>query len=216
MLIPVFALGRMQEILKIIYQGYKSRKIPKTNVFATGLGVQVAEIIDKISKKQDTVDFQNSMAKELKIQKPQWDIKPGANNQERGIYLLGSGMLVENTPSYNFAATMIDHPQNSIFFVGYSDPDTPGGKLLASKQGDQFLFETLDYMSVIKAHVEKFDLSGHANREELLDLALELEPRSVILTHGDPEARDWFFDELTEKSPKTKVLDPEPLKRYKV
>jgi Cft2 family RNA processing exonuclease len=68
----------------------------------------------------------------------------------------------------------------------------------------------------IKARVERFELSGHADREELLQFAVQTEARSIVLTHGDPEARKWFAAQLAEKLPTAQVLDPVPLKQYQV
>jgi Cft2 family RNA processing exonuclease len=68
----------------------------------------------------------------------------------------------------------------------------------------------------VKARVERFELSGHADREELLEFAIQTEARCIILTHGDQPARDWFAAQLAEKAPKIKVLDPVPLKPYQV
>ena len=68
----------------------------------------------------------------------------------------------------------------------------------------------------IKAHIEKFELSGHADREELLEFSVQAAPRSIVLTHGEPAARAWFAAELAKQLPKTKILDPLPLKPYQV
>ena len=62
--------------------------------------------------------------------------------------------------------------------------------------------------------VSKFDLSGHANRDELTAYAKKISPRAVILHHGDPEAREWFKQNL-ENEPFS-IYDPEPLKTYDI
>ena len=125
-------------------------------------------------------------------------------------------MMVEHTPSYRVASTLLGERKHSICFVGYCDPSTPGGKLLATQQNEPFLFETLDYSCRVAAHVERFDLSGHAERDELLDFALKAKPRAVVLTHGDPEARNWFADELKKNGSSIRVVDPKPLESYQV
>jgi Cft2 family RNA processing exonuclease len=68
----------------------------------------------------------------------------------------------------------------------------------------------------IKARVERFELSGHADREELLEFAVQTQARSIVLTHGDPEARAWFAEQLAEQAPQSKVLDPVPRQTYQV
>jgi len=125
-------------------------------------------------------------------------------------------MLVERTPSYTLASGLLGHAANTIGFVGYCDPDTPGGKLLASKPGDTFLFESAHVKAKVKARVERFELSGHADREELLQFAVQTGARSIVLTHGDPAARAWFAERLAEQLPSAKVLDPVPLQPYLV
>jgi Cft2 family RNA processing exonuclease len=125
-------------------------------------------------------------------------------------------MLVERTPSYTLASGLLGHARNTIGFVGYCDPDTPGGKLLAAKTGDTFVFETAHVKAKIKAHVERFELSGHADREELLEFAVQTGARSIVLTHGDAPARAWFAEQLAELAPQSKVLDPVPLQTYQV
>jgi Cft2 family RNA processing exonuclease len=125
-------------------------------------------------------------------------------------------MMVERTPSYTLASGLLGHARNTIGFVGYCDPETPGGELLAAKPGDEFLFKTANVKTKVKATIERFHLSGHADREELLEFAVQATPRSIVLTHGDQPARDWFAQELATKLPQTKVLDPVPGKEYQV
>jgi Cft2 family RNA processing exonuclease len=125
-------------------------------------------------------------------------------------------MLVERTPSYTLASGLLGHARNTIGFVGYCDPETPGGKLLAAKSGDTFVFETAHVKTKVKARVERYELSGHADREELLEFIVQTQARSVVLTHGDPPARAWFAQQLAAQMPEAKVLDPVPLQTYQV
>ena len=125
-------------------------------------------------------------------------------------------MVAENTASYTLASCLVGNAKHSICFVGYCDPDTPGGQLLAAHNGDQFLFEAVNVKTRIRATIERFEFSGHAAREELLAYAVQCNPRSIVLTHGDPPARAWFAGQLATALPKAKVLDPVPLQAYQV
>jgi Cft2 family RNA processing exonuclease len=198
-LIPVFALGRMQEVLTIIHDARKFGKLVECPIFASGLGMDLADYFDEISRKPTPRK-----------------LNAGEDPQQNALYIISSGMLVERTPSYTLASGLVGHARNTIGFVGYCDPDTPGGKLLAAKTGDTFLFETAHVKAKIKAHVERFELSGHADREELLEFAVQTKARSIVLTHGDPPARAWFSAQLAELAPASKVIDPVPLRTYQV
>jgi Cft2 family RNA processing exonuclease len=215
-LIPVFALGRMQEILSVLHDARKFGHLVKCPVFGSGLGVDLADYFDEIAKKTKGLNFTRSILKDLNLQPAPRKLVPGAEPPQKGLYVLSSGMLVEKTPSYTLASGLLGHARNSIGFVGYCDPDTPGGALLASKPGDTFVFEAIHQKTKVKAHVERFELSGHADRDELLQYAIQTGARSIVLTHGDPPARAWFAQQLAEKLPASKVLDPVPLKEYLV
>ncbi len=215
-LIPVFALGRMQEIMAILHDARKFNRLVDTNIFVSGLGMDIADYFDQIAKKTGLVHFTRSILKDLKVKKSPRDMVPGKEPAQQGIYVVSSGMVVENTPSYTIASCLAGSAKHSILFVGYCDPDTPGGHLLAANNGDQFLFETVNVKTRIRANIERFEFSGHAARNELLDFAVKTQARSVILTHGDPPARAWFLEQLTARMPKSKIIDPVPLQAYQV
>jgi len=210
-LIPVFALGRMQEILTILNEYRKEGKLPSCPMFGAGLGLDLADYLDLISKRVNGARFSRKTIKQLRLKRPPRKLTPGIEPPEQGIYILSSGMLVEHTPSYKLAASLLGHGRNGICFVGYCDPDTPGGKLLEASPGQPFVFDVLDYQTTIRAQIDRFELSGHADREEILEFAVQCQPESIILTHGDPGARDWFSDALKEALPNAKVIDPKPL-----
>lgn len=215
-LIPVFALGRMQEIMAILHDARKFNRLVDTNIFVSGLGMDIADYFDQIAKKTGLVHFTRTILKDLKVKKSPRDMVPGKEPAQQGIYVVSAGMVAENTPSYTIASCLAGSAKHSILFVGYCDPDTPGGHLLAANNGDQFLFETVNVKTRVRANIERFEFSGHANRDELLEFALKTGARSIVLTHGDPPARAWFLEQLTAQMPKSKVLDPVPLKEYQV
>jgi Cft2 family RNA processing exonuclease len=61
-----------------------------------------------------------------------------------------------------------------------------------------------------RCEVDDFDLTAHANREELLDLVGRVSPRAVVLGHGDAVARAWFDQQIRLRHPKIKVVQPGP------
>jgi Cft2 family RNA processing exonuclease len=209
-LIPVFALGRMQEMLAVVQMALHNGKLPPTKVFCSGLGMDIVNYFDLLSRKKGYPRFDRSILKDLGVKPPSRDLKPGRNPGERGLYLVSSGMLVEKTPSYKLAASILDDPANGICFIGYCDPDTPGGQLKECQPGDRFYFEELNHEAQVNAEIHRFDITGHAERDELLDFAKRQNPRKILLTHGDPEARQWFRDNLPGTCPDAEVVNPKP------
>ncbi|MDG0965365.1 MAG: MBL fold metallo-hydrolase [Opitutales bacterium] len=211
-LIPVFALGRMQEMLSVLDDAFKRNAIPKVPVFCSGLGMDLVNHFHEISKNTNRVRFNRKVLRSLGARPLPRKLEPGRKPPMQGIYLVSSGMLVEHTPSYVMASSMLGDERNSILFVGYCDPSTPGGQLLQSEPGTPFEFNAYNHIEPIKAKVRQFDLSGHADRDQLVAYAEKLAPKNIFLHHGDPEAREWFTNALEPIG--AKIINPEPLQFY--
>jgi Cft2 family RNA processing exonuclease len=218
-LIPAFAFGRMQEILKIISDARNANQLQKdTPIFCSGLGYGLIDDFDTVAKKLSLVNFRKKITRELGVKvfrgnDPKY-IK--SQIQRPSIFALSSGMLVENTSAYNVACALIDDHRNAICFVGFCDADTPGGELQKCSSGDSFLFKAQNYSAKISAKINRFDLSGHANRDDLLKNVLEMSPSSVVLVHGEESSRNWFMDLLVDIAPKIKVFDMDPGKEFRL
>jgi len=105
---------------------------------------------------------------------------------------------------------MVGDERQHIFFVGYADPSTPAGKLRASAKGETFHFSPAAGNLTHNCNLQEFDLTAHANRDELLDFVGRVSPRVVVLGHGDQDSRDWFEDRIRERYPKMQVKSPAP------
>lgn len=210
-LVPVFALGRTQEIFCILHE---SRKLlPKCPIYSAGLGLDLAERFDEITRKTGLLHFRTSVLKDLGVHKLETDLRPG-RSPFGGIYVLSSGMLTESTPSYIAAASILHDSLNSLCIVGYCDPDTPGGQLIGTRHGQNFVFDGLDYQTKVNANVERFDFSGHADREDLMEYAVKSRSDNVLLVHGEKDAREWFLGNLTAEMPRSRVFIPEHAVEY--
>jgi Cft2 family RNA processing exonuclease len=105
---------------------------------------------------------------------------------------------------------MVGDERQAIFFVGYADPDTPGGRLKAALPGQTFLFSPSGGELTKRCEVEDFDLTAHANRDDLLEFVGQVSPHTVLLGHGEAESRQWFEDQIRNRFPKIKVIQPAP------
>lgn len=207
-LIPAFALGRMQEILCILQRAKRRGEMPDVPIFAGGLGLDIAEYFTRGAKRSNTFSFGKQHMEGVKPYRG--EIVPGRDFDTQGVYVFGSGMMVEHTPSYLAAAAMMDNHANAIFFVGYADADTPAARLQKVSRGGQFPFRDLFFVGNVNCRIDKFDLTSHADREHLLAFIMEKDPRCVVLTHGSMESREWFMYEIIDRSPNTAVIIPEP------
>jgi Cft2 family RNA processing exonuclease len=209
-LIPTFALGRTQEILALLALMLGQGELKPQPIFIGGLGRVFTEIYDLESHRthRQYPNLQLREALNLVV------LEPGqAEKMKLGgghIFVITAGMMTENTAAHDLALRMIGNEQQAIFFVGYTDPDTPGGRLRAAKQGETFLFSPQAGEVTRRCHIENFDLTAHANRKEMLDFVGQVEPRVVLLTHGEEDSRRWFAQRIRARHPKLKILQPRP------
>jgi len=215
-LIPVFALGRTQEILALLALLMRTGKIRPQPIYIGGLGRVFTEIYDieaqrthrqhtnlKLTEALNLVVLEKGQAEHMKL--------TGGR-----IFVVTAGMMSENTAAHDLAVRMIGDEKQAIFFVGYADPDTPAGRLRAALPGQSFTFSASGGQLARRCQVEYFDLTAHANREDLLDFVGQVAPRTVVLGHGQVDSRKWFAEQLRARYPKIKILEPGPGQSFNV
>ncbi|MEW6302270.1 MAG: MBL fold metallo-hydrolase [Verrucomicrobiota bacterium] len=209
-LLPTFALGRTQEMLALLALLMGEGRLKSQQVYIGGLGRVFTEIYDLQSHRthRNHTNLQLHEALNLTVlDRNQIDkIKLSGGR----LFVITAGMMSENTAAHDLAVRMMEDERHGIFFVGYADPDTPGGRLKAAKPGETFVFSGHAGEVTRKCEVDEFDLTAHANRDELLDFVGQVEPRVVVLGHGDDVSRNWFEQQIRARHPKIKVFQPGP------
>jgi len=206
-LLPTFALGRTQEILALLAVLMEQGKLKRQPVYIGGLGRVFTEIYDLEAHRanRNLTSLQLHEALNLIV------LDKGMVEKMRltggRLFVITAGMMSENTAAHDLALRMIGDKNQSIFFVGYADPDTPAGKLRAARNGETFLFSPSGGEVTRRCQLKEFDLTAHANREELLEFALRVGPRTVVLGHGDEESKAWFAEQLQARQPRLKIVN---------
>jgi Cft2 family RNA processing exonuclease len=215
-LIPTFALGRTQEILALLALLMREGQLKQQPVYIGGLGRVFTEIYDLQSHRAHRQHSSLQLHEALNL--IVLDTKQTRNMKLTGgrLFVVTAGMMSENTPAHNLALRMVGDEKQAIFFVGYADPETPGGRLKAAKPGETFMFSASGGELTRQCEVQDFDLTAHANREDLLDFVSRVSPRAVLLSHGDEGSRHWFEAQIRARHPKIQVIQPQPGKAVDV
>lgn len=214
-LVPVFAMGKTQEVMSMLHRFKSEGRIPDAPVYIGGLSTKMTVIFDDFA---DSTPRNNPGFRILE----DMEIKTGGRRRKRApivyqpgcIYALSSGMMTEKTVSNNFARGFIDNPKNALLFVGYADPDSPAGHIRKGEIGDLIQLDAEQPPVQFNCNMDIFDFSGHATRDDLLNYILRTNPKKTILVHGDPEATDWFASQLKEKLPHSETIIPHPGRKY--
>jgi predicted metal-dependent RNase len=209
-LIPVFALGKTQEILAMLHKFRRERLLPEFPIYIGGLSSKMTDIYDR------RAHMTRRQLPRLQLMR---EAAPFILNDEtvrdaplrpRHVFLLSSGMMIPKTLSNVLAHRLIENPQHSIFFVGYANPESPAGLLREARPNGEVVLDPDKPIRRVRCHVEQFQFSAHATRETLIDYAKKLAPRKIVLVHGDPPAVEWMRSSLSTELPGTEIFVPAP------
>ena len=216
-LIPLFALGKSQEILLILHELKKSGQLDDNiPIYVGGLTTKMTVTHDRFADTSHRSHrgfrfLTGGMDLIVASKKRKKKDKNRSTPYDSGrIYALSSGMMTENTVSHGFARHILPNDRNSILFVGYAAPDSPGGRLLDARGDSEFQLDEDGSPIPLRCQIEQFDFSAHATRDELREYARKVDAPHVILVHGDEPARQWFHDTLSEDLPDSTITIPGP------
>ena len=217
-LIPVFAVGRSQEVILILKRAMERGQIPEFPVYVDGMVRKVNDIYKRFFNERSW-DLQRRV-------KPGEDlfysdsIKRVESKDECSSILSGdpccivasSGML-KGGISNHYAEQLVRVPKNLIAITGYQAKRTPGDELLKLSEANESkgrVWPLNDEKSVpVRCRVERYSLSAHADQSELTHLVEKVQPRKLFLVHGDAKAREGLKQSIQKTSPAVHVELPQ-------
>ncbi|MDZ4286514.1 MAG: MBL fold metallo-hydrolase, partial [Prosthecobacter sp.] len=208
-LIPVFALGKTQEVMLMLHELHQEGLIPDMPLFIGGLATKVTVLYDHYASRTRRNYSGFRLLEDIDIFVAPKGRRRQITYQPKAIFALSSGMMSEGTTSNQFAWSFIGNPRNSVAFVGYTDPASPGYRLRHAKAGDTVKLAPDMPPTEVRCRIENFDLSAHATREEIADYAEKVRPKKLLMVHGEIPAQDWFKARFAETLPSTEVILPE-------
>ncbi|MEP6604362.1 MAG: MBL fold metallo-hydrolase, partial [Spartobacteria bacterium] len=209
-LIPVFAIGKTQELLAMLYKFRREKLLGDFPIYIGGLSAKMTEIYDRRAAMT-----RRSLSRLQLLPELAPFVLSGKNIKEAParpgrVYALSSGMMTPKTLSNTFAHRVVEDPRHSIFFVGYADPASPAGILRDAKAGDEIVLDREEPAQRVGCHLQSFQFSAHASRESLVAYAKKLAPKKIVLVHGDQPAVEWVRSQLIVDLANTEVIVPTP------
>lgn len=210
-LIPVFALGKTQETLTALYHMIQAGIIPSCPIYIGGLSWKLSSLYDELASRYPRLLPHLDLLEDIKPRLVNGKTVRQLRPQRGQIYLLSSGMMNHHTLSNIVGQRFLAEPRHGIFFIGYTDPQSPAGQLRkAFLEKLPVVLDPVTGPQSINCEIDYFDLTAHAQRDDLLDYILKVNPRHVLLVHGDQPALDWFQAKIKEARPQMKVTLPRP------
>jgi Cft2 family RNA processing exonuclease len=213
-LIPVFALGKAQELLKRLDTIISKNRIPHMPVYVSPMTKLINKVYDRYNYTVRRIEDGLKLSQIETIELRREDIEKGEFYKHPSIILATSGMMIERTMSFRLAKRFLQRKNFGIAVCGYCDPDTPGFKIKNAKRFNKIYFNYLDSGTDVYCRIENFKFTAHSDRHGLLKIVEKLKPGKVILLHGSENAIGEMGKEIVTRFRGIKVLVPEKGKKY--
>ncbi len=212
-LIPVFVMGRAQEMLAMLHRLKSEGSIPSdVPIYTAGSLRAIAGLYDDTRKTTPRLD------EEFKVYDVEQERVPYSSDAKRdvldgpGIMVVSSGMMFEPTLSNVLARRIVENERDAVLIVGHAVEGTPARRLqeaAAEGPGAPVMLAAGHGPQPVYCTVERFRFSGHSHRRELLQIVDRLAPETVLLVHGEPAAQSWMEAAIEEKHPAVDVRRPD-------
>ena len=192
LIIPSFAVERLQTLMYILWKLYKENKIPNIPIFVDSpMGNNVLDVFKRFPKwhKLSPADY-NAMCNHVNIIQSYKETWETIDDTRSKIIIAGSGMVTGGRV-LTYLQQLIDHASTTVLLVGYQAEGTRGRQLQEGAHEIKFFGKYYP----VKATVKKIDsLSAHADQEDLIQWmsGIKNAPEKIYLIHGEPTALDAF------------------------
>ena len=198
LIIPSFAVERLQTLIYILWKLYKTNKIPNIPIFIDSpMGNRVLEVFQRFPKWHKlSVSEYRAMCNHVTILESYKETWETIDNKNPKIVIAGSGMVTGGRV-LTYLQQLIDEPATTVLLVGYQAEGTRGRQLQDGAHEIKFFGKYYPVKATIKS-IES--LSAHADQSDLLSWMSIIKniPENVFLIHGEPPALDAFRTKIKD------------------
>nr|WP_048060646.1 beta-CASP ribonuclease aCPSF1 [Methanothermus fervidus] len=193
-LIPVFAVGRAQELMVVLDEYIKSGILEEIPIFvdgmvweATAIHTTRPEYLSKTLSDQIFHYGYNPFTSEIFNKVSSSDERKDVVEGEPCVILSTSGMLAGGN-SVEYFKWLCEDEKNTLVFVGYQAEGSLGRRLQKNRR--DITFEENGKMKVykVKMQIETIEgFSGHSDRKQLMKYVHNLSPKpeKILVCHGN-------------------------------
>jgi KH/beta-lactamase-domain protein len=195
LIVPVFAVGRSQEVMLVLEEKMREGKLPRVPVYldgmifeATAIHTAYPEFLNSQLRTQIFQQGDNPFLSDVFHRIDSSQMRSSVlDSKEPSIILATSGMM-SGGPVMEYFRAWAPEEKNGLLFVGYQAEGTFGNRLQRGMSEATFLDGSRQASVPVKLEVATIEgFSGHSDRVQLMNYVASLDPRPqrVILNHGE-------------------------------
>ncbi|KAF9174598.1 Integrator complex subunit 11 [Mortierella sp. AD011] len=188
-IIPVFALGRAQELCILIETYWERMDLKVPIYFSAGLTEKANHFYRLF------INWTNEKIKSTFVHRNMFDFKH-IKAWDRSYIDATGPMVVFATPGMLHSGTSLElfkkwapDPKNMVIMPGYCVAGTVGSKVLAGEKKIQIdAFTSVD----VNLQVKNLSFSAHADAKGIMQLIRQCEAKNVVLVHGEKSSMGFL------------------------
>jgi len=208
-LVPVFAVGRSQEVMITLEQAMRQKELESIPIYLDGMIMEATAIHtaypeylnnklrNRIFQRKDN-PFLSDSFKRVDSREMREKI---IDDPEPCLVLATSGML-NGGPVMEYLKGWGPDPNNSLVFVGYQADGTLGSRIQKGLKEISIMERGKYVLAVLNMNIEICDgFSGHSDRRQLVNYIANMDPKPerVIMNHGDEAKCVEFASSIYKK-----------------
>lgn len=195
-LMPVFNMGRAQELLYILHSLKRKGRIPPLPVYLGRRAWEIAQLYDQFAARD------RRLLPDFKFVETMVDIldqEALVDLEGSRIFLVPSGMLQPGSASWRLARQLLPLPLQAIFFVGHAQGGSFAKGVLECRPGESLAFAG----QPVPRHcrIESFHFSSHSSLPELLDMLRRVAPRRLVALPGRKDSAARYLAAARAQDP---------------
>ena len=198
LIIPSFAVERLQSLMYLLWKLYQRNRIPNIPIFIDSpMGNNVLEVFSNYPEWHDlSIQEYHAMCDRMNLVSSYKETWETIDDPRPKVVIAGSGMVTGGRV-LTYMKQLIDEPTTRILLVGYQAEGTRGRSLLDGESPIRFFGK---YYPVKAAVYHIQSLSAHADQSELLNWVSQIKniPEKTFLIHGDQEAAEGLAEKITQ------------------
>jgi KH/beta-lactamase-domain protein len=195
LIVPVFAVGRSQEVMLVLEEKMREGKIPKVPVYldgmifeATAIHTAYPEYLNSQLRTQIFQQGDNPFLSDIFRRIDSAQMRNDVLDSKDACIVLATSGMMSGGPVMEYFRAWAHEEKNGILFVGYQADGTFGRRLQRGLGEATFMDSGRQASVGVKLEVATIEgFSGHSDRVQLMNYLATVDPRPsrVLLSHGE-------------------------------
>ncbi len=195
LIVPVFAVGRSQEVMLVLEERMREGRIPRVPVYldgmifeATAIHTAYPEFLNSQLRTQIFQQGDNPFLSDIFRRVDSGQMRSGILDSKEPCIILATSGMMSGGPVMEYFRAWAPDEKNGLLFVGYQAEGTFGRRLQRGMSEASFLDGPRQASVPVRLDIATIEgFSGHSDRVQLMNFVASLDPRPqrILLNHGE-------------------------------